>query len=83
MYNTPQVQGQPNVRIATQQFSQIPNLYNPNPTQPLVGNYQPQANQGYVQTTNQPNYNQQQPVQGFGQINNQNPQQQQVISKLI
>ena len=63
--------------MVNQPISQSPNLYNPNlvPNQPNIGNYQAPSNQGYNQPPNQPNY-QQQPVQGFGQGNIQNPQQQ-------
>ena len=61
--------------MVSQPNPQGPNLYNPNliSNQPLIGNYQAPNNQGYIQPTNQPIY-QQQPNQGQG--NNQNPQQQ-------
>lgn len=68
-------QGQ-NVRMVSQPNPQSPNLYNPNlvSNQPMVGNSQVPTNQGYIQPSNQPNYQQQN--QGFVQGNNQNPQQQ-------
>jgi len=61
--------------MVSQPNPQGPNIYSPNliSNQPLFGNYQTPNNQGYIQPTNQPIY-QQQPNQGQG--NNQNPQQQ-------